>query len=287
MLDVKYWGGIKCTLNTDTTSSDYGTLVLTRGESSIAANGTATPWYNRSKYTSIIKHIEIKNKIQFNNNASLDYLFFDCSQCESIVGLNNLNVDNVVSMNAMFTNCSSLTTLDVSSWNTANVTQMYNMFGGCKQLTSINGLNNWDVSKVTNINWMFNNCNELKELDLSNWNTPNVQFIGWLFNGCKKLTYLNLNGLTLINESNNINVEINILNGLNKLETIITPYQFDSSGLFQQEFKSRFKTNLKECDTGKLVDDSTTIKPSFIYTKDETLISNTRKLCNSIVNVLK
>lgn len=77
-----------------------------------------------------------------------------------------------------------------------------------------------------------------------------------------------------------------MLYGLDNLETIITPYQLDSSNLFQDEFIARFNGKLKECDTGKLVDNTTIIKPSFIYTNNETLITDTQKLCNNIINVL-
>ena len=56
---------------------------------------------------------------------------------KQIKGIENLNTENVTSMNGMFSGCSNLTELDLTHFNTANVTNMYDMFFGCKSLTTI------------------------------------------------------------------------------------------------------------------------------------------------------
>ena len=68
-------------------------------------------------------------------------------------------------MSYMFTDCNSLTSLDVSSFNT---------------------------SKVTTMSYMFQYCRNLMTLDLSNFNTGNLKYMTYMFNGCKSLTHLDM-----------------------------------------------------------------------------------------------
>ena len=164
-----------------------------------------------------------------------------------------------------------------------NLSQLFYNFYNCE---SFNGLENLDVSNVTNMSSMFQNCSGLTSLSVSNFDTSNVSDMSYAFYSCSQLKELNLNSFNLKNIASIDNIT-GMLQYLNNLETIITPYQFDFSGLFQAEFTTNLQDRkLKECDTGKLVDDTTIIKPSFIYTNNETLISNTRELSNNIVNVL-
>jgi surface protein len=63
----------------------------------------------------------------------------------------------------MFYNCSSLTSLDVSSFDTHNVTDMGTMFGKCSSLTTLD-LSSFDTSKVTKMDWMFYTCDALTSI---------------------------------------------------------------------------------------------------------------------------
>lgn len=69
-------------------------------------------------------------------------------------------------MSSMFSSCSGLKTLDVSSFNTSNVTNMSFMFSGCSGLATLN-LSTFDTGKVTNMSSMFSGCTNLKIVDLS------------------------------------------------------------------------------------------------------------------------
>ena len=51
-------------------------------------------------------------------------------------------------MAGLFSGCTKLKSVDLSSWDTSSVTSMNGMFGGCSSLTSIN-LDNWDLSGIT------------------------------------------------------------------------------------------------------------------------------------------
>ena len=63
----------------------------------------------------------------------------------------------------MFQSCSSLTSLDLSSFNTSAVTSMENMFCSCSKLSSLN-LSSFDTSAVTNMSYMFSYCSSLTSL---------------------------------------------------------------------------------------------------------------------------
>ena len=103
--------------------------------------------------------------------------FFASKDLTTIEGLEYLNTEKVTSMNAMFSACPSLTSLDVSKFRTQNVTDMYCMFGDCSNLTSLN-VSNFNTANVTDMDYMFYNCNNLTSLDVSKFDTQNVTDMG-------------------------------------------------------------------------------------------------------------
>jgi len=72
----------------------------------------------------------------------------------------------------MFTGCSSLKTLDLSTFNTSNVKYFDSMFKNCTSLTSLN-LGNLQTSSGTTFNGIFYNCSSLTKLDLSSFDIEN------------------------------------------------------------------------------------------------------------------
>ena len=73
----------------------------------------------------------------------------------------------------MLNSCTSLTTLDVSSWDVSSVTNMGYMFHNCLSLTTLD-VSNWDVSSVTNLGYMFRYCSSLIGLDPQDWDINQV-----------------------------------------------------------------------------------------------------------------
>ena len=132
------------------------------------------------------------------NVTSMNGVFWDCNSLTSI-DLSNFNTSNVTDMNNMFAECSSLTALDLSNFDTSNVTSMGNpygfsyggMFRNCKSLTSLD-LSNFDTSKVKQMSNMFDGCSNLTNLNLANFNTSNVTSMAIMFWGCTSLTSLDL-----------------------------------------------------------------------------------------------
>lgn len=108
--------------------------------------------------------------------------------------LDYLNTSEVENMGLMFSICTSLETLDLSSFNTEKVTNMFEMFVGSTNLRTINLPKGFIGSNVTDLNGMFRGCASLTELDLSGSNAEKVKDMGNMFNGCVALSNLNLSG---------------------------------------------------------------------------------------------
>ena len=135
-----------------------------------------------------------------NNLTNTCYMF---TNCKSITNLNlsNFNTQNVTNMENMFWFCSSLKNLNLSNFNTQNTTNMRNMFSCCRSLNNIN-LSNFNTENVTNMSNMFNNCDSLTNLNLSNFNTQNVTNMSNMFNNCPSLINLNLSNFNTKNVEN-------------------------------------------------------------------------------------
>ena len=108
--------------------------------------------------------------------------------------LDYLNTSEVENMREMFSKCTSLETLDLSSFNTEKVTNMLAMFEGSMSLRTIKLPKGFIGSNVTNLNATFRGCASLTELDLSGSNAEKVKNMGNIFDGCVALSNLNLSG---------------------------------------------------------------------------------------------
>ena len=110
----------------------------------------------------------------------------------TIEHLDYLNTSEVDDMRLMFSSCTSLETLDLSSFNTEKVKHMYAMFDGAKNLRSIKLPKGFIGSSVTDLNATFKDCESLTELDLSGSNSENVKEMNEMFYGCRALSKLDL-----------------------------------------------------------------------------------------------
>ena len=134
-------------------------------------------------------------------NYDSSYLFFEFSKLTEIENINLLDTLNVINMDQMFRSCSSLTSLDLSSFDASQVTNMSEMFFGCRSLTSLN-LSNFDTSKVTNMWYMFSSCSKLTNLDVSNFDTSQVTNMSAMFSSCSSLTSLDVSNFNTSNVTN-------------------------------------------------------------------------------------
>ena len=86
----------------------------------------------------------------------------------------------------MFKKCSSLRSLDLSSFNTRKVAYMQDMFQGCTNLESID-LSSFDTENMKSMTGMFFSCTKLETLDLSSFATPKMVSMVDAFSNCKNL----------------------------------------------------------------------------------------------------
>ena len=159
--------------------------------------------------------------------TNMSYMFSNCTSLQS-VDVSNWDTSNVTNMGSMFYSCTSLQSLDVSNWDTSNVTNMSSMFSNYTSLQSVD-VSNWDTSNVTNMSYMFSNCTSLQSVDVSNWDTSNVTNMYYMFSGCDLLQSLDVSGWDASNVQNiiynmfgNYNSNISTLVGGKTLDEVIT-----------------------------------------------------------------
>ena len=91
--------------------------LLPKGKGLCAINGT-------------VNKVVVKADIKATNNIIIPSSTVEAS-------FKGSNTSNLTSTTIMFSDCSSLTSLDLSGWNMSNVTNMSDMFRGCTSLTTI------------------------------------------------------------------------------------------------------------------------------------------------------
>ena len=143
-----------------------------------------------------------------------NYLFSECSSLISI-DLSNFNTNNVTNMSSMFYRCSSLKNIVLSNFKTQNVTDMCSMFDGCSSLKNID-LFNFNTQNVTDMCSMFDGCSSLFSLDLSNFNTQKVKKMCKMLNGCSSLKKIYLSNF----KTKNCTDMCSLFNGCSSLISI-------------------------------------------------------------------
>ena len=164
-------------------------------------------------------------KKMFYGNYNLEtYVDQSLSKMQILKGLENLNTTIVVDMGSMFRGCTSLASLDLSSFNTGNVTDMKQMFEDCYYLASLN-LSSFNTENVTDMRHMFMGCSHLASLNLNSFNTENVTHMGSMFDGCSALTSLDLSSFNTENVTNMLRV----FRKCSSLKTIYCDYDWSTT----------------------------------------------------------
>ena len=196
-------------------------------------------WYDKR---SNIKKVVIDPSFADARPTSCYAWFFDCDQLTEIQSIGNLNTSEVTDMRWMFSNCSSLTSLDLSNFNTANVTDMSAMFYGCSGLTSLD-LSNFNTDNVTNMRYMFYFCSGLTTLNLSSFNNENVTDMSFMFYFCSGLTSLDLSYFNTANVTN-MSFMFNGCSGLTSLDLS----NFNTANVTDMSYMFRYCTSLTSLD---------------------------------------
>ena len=95
----------------------------------------------------------------------------------------------------MFENCTSITSINLSSFDTSKVTLMFNMFYNCKNLISLD-LSSFDTTSVTHIQFMFSGCEKLEFVNfkIATISTINLkQYNNMITNTAKNIVFVLMN----------------------------------------------------------------------------------------------
>lgn len=113
--------------------------------------------------------------------------FYNLTAVEEIVFNNFALTSETTDMYNMFARCSSLKTVDFSSFDTSNVTNLSSLFHYCSSLSSID-LTPLNTSKTVSLSNLFAYCSSLSELDFSQLDTTNVTDFSYIFRNCTNLS---------------------------------------------------------------------------------------------------
>jgi len=166
----------------------------------IISTGRDIPAWNeslRNKAAHIVFDLSFQSQTPTSNYAW--FAFFE--GLKDIQGLEHLNTSKTTDMQAMFVECSSLTTLNLSMLDTHSVETMKAMFYGCTKLESLN-LSGFNTKEVTNMSNMFDKCHSLTSLDLSSFVTSRVEIMQSMFYECRSLQAINLANFDTSNVTN-------------------------------------------------------------------------------------
>lgn len=110
---------------------------------------------------------------------------FDCSVVDA---------KNLTNMQNAFSCLTSVTVLDLSTWDTRKVTTMYGLFHGCERLGTIKGLDTLNTSNVTDMTYMFAACQAITSLDVSRFDVAKLQKMEFMFSFMPRCTTINVGG---------------------------------------------------------------------------------------------
>ena len=179
--------------------------------------------------------IKIGDRFDTSSVTDMTYMFSECSGLTSI-DVSSFDTSKLKSANAMFLGCRGLsgtfgkngTAIKIGDkFKTTSVTNMSSMFRGCSGLTAID-LTSFDTALVTDMSYMFNKCSGLAEVNLSSFNTAKVVNINRFLSECTSLLSVDLSAFDLSSATN----VGNFFYECNALATIKTPKTLSSKELW-------------------------------------------------------
>lgn len=188
-------GSVMAWLTTEDGGSTYHLTISGNGYGKVFAAENFTGKFNSYSKLTTFEGLEILELGGLKNidgswevkpTTTVSTLFSDCSSLESI-DVSNWDLSYVTDTSGMFYDCSMLTELDLSKWDTSSVINMTKMFYKCNKLIELGDINThitengegetyiaWDTGSVCDLSNMFYYCKSLKEIDISNWDTSSV-----------------------------------------------------------------------------------------------------------------
>ena len=143
------------------------------------------------------KEINVSFKIKPKFIELICFIFSNCSSLKSI-DLSSVDTNNFITMACMFYNCSSLESINLSSFKTNKVIDMSYMFYNCSSLKSID-LSSFKTNNVIDMSYMFSNCSSLESINLSKFETFKVENMKEMFSNCSRLKSIDLSSFNTDN----------------------------------------------------------------------------------------
>ena len=123
------------------------------------SSGGARGWdSNASNITKVEFDKSFANCLTLTSTANW---FVGCDHLTTINGTRRVKTADVTEMWGMFLGCSSLTSLDLSSFNTTKLSAMQQMFFGCSALTTVYVGSGWNLDNMSYEEAVFEGCTSL------------------------------------------------------------------------------------------------------------------------------
>lgn len=151
-------------------------------------------WFQGMSKLSSIVYIENLNTAQV---KEMDYMFYDCAMLTEL-DLSHFDTSQVGGVTQTL-DSEYEDGDDNSATHTNYMCEGYgmrSMFSGCSNLISLN-VTSFNTSKVRNMSYMFNGCAKLEKIDLSSFNTEMVVDMTGMFKGCANLETLNISNFNI------------------------------------------------------------------------------------------
>jgi len=158
-----------------------------------------TWWYGNIEYLYYAKspRIVYMNGINTEQVTETQDVFNDWQNLETIVGLEDFDVDNLTHMGEMFKNCKKLDDIHFQEFAEVlqqgnKVSELLNAFANCEKMSAESAsmlLAAFNAGSVTTMDGMFSGCTGISgSIDMSSFNESRVTNMSNLFYGCSKLT---------------------------------------------------------------------------------------------------
>ena len=131
-------------------------------------------------------------KLDYSNLTDCTWMFYNCTNITDISNFVNLN--KITNANAIFGNCSKITSADLTTWNGTNITNYLGLFSSCSKLVNVD-LSGLVSPNGTTTQSMFNGCSVLKSITANNTQITINSSCSYMFSNCKALVTLDLSWL--------------------------------------------------------------------------------------------
>ncbi|MFP1691099.1 BspA family leucine-rich repeat surface protein [Gardnerella vaginalis] len=131
-----------------------------------------------------LDHIKFADNIKDN---SLQSMFAECTNLETLDGIQNWDMSNITNTSFMFANDKKLKNIDLSGWENVKIKNAWAMFYECNSLTSVK-LFKANSDTLADISQLFHDDINLTSVTgLGNWNTKNVRDMSLVFANNQRL----------------------------------------------------------------------------------------------------